>query len=970
MVPTWTPPPLPARWAGTALPAFVGRRRELTDLEAAWAAVTEGARQVVFIGGEPGAGKSRLVAEASIVLHRHGATVLLGTCIPEFGAPYQPFVEPLETLLPAVSGKDGALPVPDADASRLADQLATLLGRREERADGPPERQYQRDLYDAAARLFRAVAAQRPLVLALEDLHLAGSASLQLLTYVVEHTAESPILMLVTHRTTAADRSDQLVQAIAALYRLDGVRRLDLPGLDTDEIAQYLMREGGLGPAPARSGATILRDQTGGNPFFLRELWRDLSGRGGLSALRAGSFSPPESVRDTLHSRLQRLTPAGRRVVEVAAVIGDDFDVATVAGAASCTPQDALAGIDEAIGLGLVSPLPEADGMFRFLHSIARQTLLELMGSSRRVADHARVARVLEQRVPQTDDLVARLAHHYASAQALGLADRAVGYLVRAAQLADRSLAHRDAAGLFERAAALSTDPGQRDELRLSAAQSHFMGAAFDRARAIYEHVATHGSLGMRILGAIGYEVIGWWTGEAGRAAELLSTEMQRIERDPSDPTYVRALAGLGRALAFTGAVDDGDPLCDAAVGHARVIGDDNLLADTLEACLGYGLVPRAAQTKLNRAQELTQLAYRTGEIQHLAAAAYNRAILAYQLGDLPAIELAQADLVRTARRMGQAAWTHVGTSISYGRQFMTGDFAGAERTSAELLEQGESLGWDNVEGPHGVQMFMVRRETGALEQVRGLIRGNERPTEHWAPGLLGLYTELRLPGPAAGLLRWLLDNASAGQSDTAQWPGVLALLAEAALWLEDREAARRLRPLLADYAGLNLLLGGFDGLFGSADRYLGALDSLLGLGAPEERFEAALEMDARMDAPVHRAHTLALYAHHLRRQDSTGRAEELATQAREVAEPLGLARVLCSLPLAVGGRSVRRDDGLTARELEILQLLGEGLSNRGIARRLVISENTAANHVRSILTKTGSENRTQAAMYGRDQRA
>ena len=84
--------------------------------------------------------------------------------------------------------------------------------------------------------------------------------------------------MLCTHRTTAPDRSDELTYAIADLYRLDGVRRLDLAGLSVEEVAQYLVAEGGLSARRAREYATVLRDQTGGNPFFLRELWRDLAG--------------------------------------------------------------------------------------------------------------------------------------------------------------------------------------------------------------------------------------------------------------------------------------------------------------------------------------------------------------------------------------------------------------------------------------------------------------------------------------------------------------------------------------------------------------------------------------------------------------------------------------------------------------------------------------------------------------------
>jgi DNA-binding CsgD family transcriptional regulator len=221
----------------------------------------------------------------------------------------------------------------------------------------------------------------------------------------------------------------------------------------------------------------------------------------------------------------------------------------------------------------------------------------------------------------------------------------------------------------------------------------------------------------------------------------------------------------------------------------------------------------------------------------------------------------------------------------------------------------------------------------------------------------------------ASRLLGWLLDQQLTRYERSAQWPGVLAFLVEAALALEDATAARRLRGPLLEYAGLNLVAGQFVAVFGSADRYLGAVESLLGTGTPEEWFAAALEMDSRMAAPVHEALTLAAYARHLQRGQAQGRrVAELVGRARSLAEPVGHRRVLRQLdsltdavPDRAGGA---RRDGLTARETEVLRLLGEGLSNRDIAGRLVISENTAANHVRSILAKTGSGNRTQAAIY------
>ena len=95
----WEAPPLPARVAGRAKPVFVGRAAETAAAEQGWAAVRSGARELIFIGGEPGAGKSRLAEEMAAALHRQGAVVLIGTCSPEPGRPYEPFAECLEQLL-------------------------------------------------------------------------------------------------------------------------------------------------------------------------------------------------------------------------------------------------------------------------------------------------------------------------------------------------------------------------------------------------------------------------------------------------------------------------------------------------------------------------------------------------------------------------------------------------------------------------------------------------------------------------------------------------------------------------------------------------------------------------------------------------------------------------------------------------------------------------------------------------------
>ncbi len=305
--------------------------------------------------------------------------------------------------------------------------------------------------------------------------------------------------------------------------------------------------------------------------------------------------------------------------------------------------------------------------------------------------------------------------------------------------------------------------------------------------------------------------------------------------------------------------------------------------------------------------------------------------------------------------------------SVEFANAVMSADFPAAQESCRRMLELTASLG-DDTEGAYGVQSFMVRRETGGLESVRGLVDGTEEIEGTWPPALLALYTELGLSAAARRVLDRVLASDLSGEQGSARWPGTLAFVAEAVLALEDRgRRAARARELLEEHAGRNLVMGPFVAVFGAADRYIGSLDSLLCLGDPDASFASALELDTRMGSTLHEAYTLAAWSHHVRRtrpRDPEGRL--LAGRADEIAEAHGLVRVRRLLQ-PVAGRPASAALSVTPREVQVLRLIAEGCSNRQVARRLGISENTAANHVRSILAKTGSENRTQAALFAAD---
>jgi len=944
---------------------LVGRRYELEILEGVWEQVSAGNRQVVFVGGEPGAGKTRLAAEIGSALHEHDVAVLMGTSSHDAGVPYQPFADALDQFFLACEpGSLGEL------AARSVGELSRLsahVARHGSGGEAEHTGDVRRDLFDAVSGLFRDLTAVRPVILVLDDLHWAQLPTLAMLEHVVRDCSDVPLLVLVTFRTTAPDRSEDLAGRIAELHRLEGVRRLDLGGLDTDAIVEYLSYHGGVPAVAARAPAALLRDRTGGNPFFLRELWIDLERRGGVSALRSPG-RVPASIGDTIVGRLAGLGAKVRPVIELAAVVGDTFDVATLVAAGELGPAPSLDAVDAAVGVGLVEPVDGSSGTYSFIHSLTRHTVLDRLAPSRAMLLHARVGEALAS---QEDDpaVLPRLAHHFLAAHVLGYHEQALHYSRAAGEFAARSLAFEEAAMWFERAAALpESDIDRRAALLFDAAANHLRSGDFARARSLYERLSTMPGPMVRLRAAVGYEDANWRPGLANtRAADLLMSAIEGCALDESDARYVHGLGSLGRALAFAGETARARDVGSRAIELAERTGDPTTIAHTLKTSLWHGLGPDVAEVQLERATALCRLAKDLKDYDTLGSAAYFRAIAAYVRGRADELAEAAADGRRAAESNRQPFFSYVAGCVAQGRALMIGDFEASERWADSTLRVGATFGVDSTEGSHGVQMFMIQREIGGLDRFRAHVDGTESFEGRWVPGLLALYTEL---GIEEGITR-ALDVLTRREFTEhlvadAQWPMEMIFMSEAALALGDHDILTRLRPFLERYEGMNLVSGQFVAPFGSVERYLGRIADAFGeVDVAERHFVAAAGMDRRMGSVIHEAETLVHHSLFLMDRDPP-RAFSLADRARALASPIGQERVLRLLPQVSSPVAV---DGLSGREMDVLRLLAAGLSNKEIGDRLYISTNTAANHVRSILMKTGAANRTQAAIYATEHR-
>ncbi|MFI2366213.1 AAA family ATPase [Promicromonospora sp. NPDC019610] len=949
---------------------FVGRQVERAQLQEAWVAARDGSRQVRFVGGEPGAGKSRLLAQLAAELPDDGVTVLAGACPSTLASPYEPFVAPVAAMRGAIA--DGLLPLarPSPDEEAVADTVAYLDTVAGERPAGQASR---RDLLDAVVTSVRSAAAVEPLVLLLDDVHWAGETAWELLSYLVEQTADLRLLLVAAYRVTATDRTDHLVNHVARLYRFDGVRRVDLPPLAAGDVEEYLVREAKVPAALAATAAVDLCERTGGNAYFVRELVQTLGTLGPAGFVRPDGRTPP-SVQDAVEARLGALGVEARGTVEHAAVIGDVVDVDLLVAAGEARPEAVLGHLDAAVDAYLLESVDDAPSAVRFRHAITRDVVLGAMPSARRTALHLRVAQALEARGGRGAAHVAQVAHHFEAAYVLGYRAEAVRYLRLAAVLAADGLAHDEAADLYERAAAIEDDRARADDAVLLAARERMLSGAVVRSQALAEPIADDAASPHRLRAAVQYEDANWRTNvDAGRSVELLRAALDSSD-DADEELRIRAQAGLGRAFAFDGKDEPDRVLFERLITRARALGGDDLLGDVLLASLVHGSSVTDADAKLGRAVELSEHCRRTHNLERLGPAASYRTLLGYQRGDTAVLRSGLTDLRLAVESTHQRYFGYLAGCVDFSRDLAAGRLARAAQVSEGLLEIGESVELSaNVhpDGQYGVQQFVLRRERGELDQVRGLVSSDADFDGRWVPGLLALYTELGMTDAARRALWWLIESGTAGAAPGTR-AGVLTFLADAAVALGDVDAGRVVRAELAPYAGLNIMFGSLTSAMGSADRYLGSLDALLGTGDWEAEFERAEAMDRAMGAHLHVAHTLTAHvtAHFTTGADGCD-VRALAAEARRIATSAGSRRVLRMLDAALGepdGVRARRPDGLTGREVEVLRLVAQGLSNRDIARSLVISENTAANHVRSILLKTGCENRTRAARYAATQ--
>ncbi len=974
---------LPASLRVSAPFPFVGRAAELGVLRTLLPRAEGEGRRVVLLAGESGAGKSRLAREFAAEAARDGALVLFGECDAVVPRPYGPFVPALGELVGAIDPTElrSILGTGAGELTRLLPDLADHLGELAPPVKADPDTERHR-LHAAVTDLLAGVSERRSLLIVLEDVHWADAPTLHLIRHLARAPWAGRVLVFATFRDTEADLPDLLSQTLADLRRSEDVVRLRLGALSPDEVSELVTRavEARVGDQLPEVAGTI-SELTGGNAFLVCELWRAWLETGAVEVADGAvrltrplvGLGTPESVREVAGERLARLAPSTTALLELAATAGAEFELDVVRRGAGLAEDEFVSALDEAIRGAMIEELPGRRLMYRFTHELVRRAVYDRLTAARKAQLHLRVGEAREALPERSARTLADLAHHFAEAAPLGGSDKAVEYNLLAAHAAIGALAFDEAAQLLHAALELGIkNDRQRTEALLELGAARHLGghaarameafdAAGDIARTIHDPE-------LLARAAIGYEDASWRPAIFGPRTDRLE-EAITVLGDGHPQLRLALLSGLARALNHDGEHTRGAIVRENAIELARRLDDPLGLAATLtHSYWARGTTPdEEILGMLTEAKEIGELLGNT-EIQ--AEAIVWRVPMFVALADMPAARHEVSVLRDIAQATRQPFMLHV--AEQYGATIALGDgrLDAAETMMHESEEAGRLLTGRDATGTFGIQMFSLRREQGRLADLAPVIRilaAGERDNGPWRPGLAALLVELGMELEARRELARVADEGLEPMRQTL-WLAALTYLTDACSALGDETVAALVYPELAQLSGKNVMIGHVVACYGAADRYLGMLASTLGEWArAEEHFERAAELNRRMESPAWLAHTNYEYARTLlaSRRDERSRAAALLDEADRIATAAGM-RALRSRIRAIGAAVPRAapPDQLSAREVQILQLVARGLSNRQIGLELFISEHTAANHIRSILRKTGCANRTEAASY------
>ena len=405
-----------------AEPVLVGREKELQELKEHLDSAFTGKGTTIFISGEAGSGKTRLLTEFLRIAKQRQLNVLTGWCLSDAAIPYFPFEEAFDAYFSTSENEDG-----HADSQTMG--LKTWLTRINQTETNPllanmTPKAWRDQTFSMVAKELLFLSEKKPLILALEDIQWADSTSLSLLHYLARQVLSERILIIATFRSEDLNvktegHVNDLSKVILHMGRDDLYSEVKLSNLGKDNIRK--IAESMLGGSVKPEFVDKIASETIGNPLFvvesLRVLYKQgsLYKKGGKWSLQVGNFETPKKVKDIILQRLEALKPHQKTILDVASVIGENFDPSLIAAVISHDKADVLRELNEIAKSTLLVYCD--DNLYKFKHSKFREMLYLEIPSLLRKEYHLRLAQKMEVEDKIDELLAAVLAYHFAKGE-------------------------------------------------------------------------------------------------------------------------------------------------------------------------------------------------------------------------------------------------------------------------------------------------------------------------------------------------------------------------------------------------------------------------------------------------------------------------------------------------------------------------------------------------------------------------
>ena len=925
------PPPAPvsaAREYQVRVPAsrregrLVGRDRETALLGDWWTSVGQGAGRLLLVDGDPGIGKTRLVAELARSVEGRGGLVLWGRCDEDPVAPFQPFAEALGRYFQSLSA-DRISHMPDwqlSELSRLVLRLREYAPPIEDEGGDPENERFR--FFEAVSATFNELALGGTILLVIDDLHAADQPTLLLLRHVLRGTDDGTLGVVGMFIDTEVPPAHRLRAMLADFRAVHPVATVHLQGLRSEAVEE-LVQDWPNAPADLVPQLCRLTD---GNPLFLDELLRQFGYREAEQSEEGDApvppaLSPTEAIRELVARRVSRLPEDVIYLLQAASVAGPECEAGVVAEAAELTAEQQLDAFDRAVESRLLRRVgQDMRDRYVFTHTLVRDAIYGELLRGRRVRYHHKIAVATERaHAGELDAYVNELAHHFYMGAALADADKAGHYCQAAGERSLRLLAFEEAALHFARGLEVAEqfglgEPEARCDalIALAEAQNRAGDTAladnnFERAAALARTLGDAQRLAAAALRAGPLSYLG--IVRANEEQVRLLEEALAGLPDGED-SHLRAMvtARLGLVIVYDadvpvpGALARSLALSNDAVAMARRLGDRLALGYALNARMHalWGIGP--APERLATGTELGEIADDIGdELLALHGHMWRiRELLAQ--GDVDAVH---EEIARfRARDTGPVHPVEASYAFNVAAMMalLDGEFETAEQLGQRALHVAEGHN-ELALSFYGALMMWTWWQRGDLGAPDGIFREvlAQAPAHYpTVSAVLALfYAEA---GDSEAALRELHSLADLGWENVAgdQAEGVSLAAAAAAcgvLGAPASDFAERLYEVMRPYAGTVVVVRApAAACLGPADHYLGLLAETMGdLALAEVHHDAALRLARRMGSPPFVAAAEIELARTLRRRRPAAdkkRVAELLRNAEEAARAMGLHRL------------------------------------------------------------------------------